>query len=430
MDAEIQLVSDGENLAIFGDASAVEGFLRSQELASSELNPRQVNSLLSGLADAAQAGSHYSANSGRWLKLTEESAQLRKLLPAVSNSKTGYISGTLRASNGQFAKHLQFINPKSAAGLAASLASPAFLAGAASILSQHALQQSINEINEYLEVIEAKIDLITQRQEDAILAELLGIEAILEEAMTVRGSVGRVSETIWSNVQGTSGTIGKIESQAILELGRLTKRLENISKVNDIAKASKEIEPQVVKWLALLAHCQRLLDQQSILELDRVLDVDPEDLNAHRIGLNTARQNRLQKIGVKTQELLKRLTEAGQTANTKILLQPFPAQKAITSCAYLSKSVIEFHEHLGLETDQELLKGRRWLEAVVEVKDSALETGAEGVDIALRISQKGYSQAKSITGKLSSGISERTQRLKGKPQDSIEAPPQDPDNQD
>ena len=78
MDNEIQLISDGDGLAVIGDPTAVERFLVSEGLPSKDLGLPRLGSVLSAGAGAAQAGSEIAANSGRWVKLTKESAQLVK----------------------------------------------------------------------------------------------------------------------------------------------------------------------------------------------------------------------------------------------------------------------------------------------------------------------------------------------------------------
>jgi hypothetical protein len=78
MDNEIQLISDGDGLAVIGNPMAVERFLVSEGLPSKDLGLQRLGSALSTRAGVAQAGSAVAANSGRWVKLTEESAQLVK----------------------------------------------------------------------------------------------------------------------------------------------------------------------------------------------------------------------------------------------------------------------------------------------------------------------------------------------------------------
>ena len=95
MDSEIQLISDGDGLAVIGDPTAVERFLASEGLSSKALGLPRLRTALSTGAAATQAGSEIAANSGRWVKLTKESAQLVKKHGLRKSSKTGLSTGCL-----------------------------------------------------------------------------------------------------------------------------------------------------------------------------------------------------------------------------------------------------------------------------------------------------------------------------------------------
>ena len=72
MGDEIELISDGDGLAIIGDTAAVERFLSSAGVPSKDLQLHQkLGSALNGGSGVAQAGSQLAASSGRWVKLTE-----------------------------------------------------------------------------------------------------------------------------------------------------------------------------------------------------------------------------------------------------------------------------------------------------------------------------------------------------------------------
>ena len=76
MDSEIQLISDGDGLAVIGDPGAVERFLVSEGLSSKDLGLPRLGAVLSTGAAAAQAGSEIAANSGRWVKMTRSPRSL------------------------------------------------------------------------------------------------------------------------------------------------------------------------------------------------------------------------------------------------------------------------------------------------------------------------------------------------------------------
>jgi len=118
-----------------------------------------------------------------------------------------------------------------------------------------------------------------------------------------------------------------------------------------VAKATRDAEPKVREWLAVLARTFQLqAGGASVLELDRVLDASPDDLDSHRLGLVTARQNRLELIGRSTARLLIQMDETVRKANSKVLFNPFDSPAAVKSSNQLATSVLDFRDRLGIES--------------------------------------------------------------------------------
>ncbi|HEX8080848.1 MAG TPA: hypothetical protein VF557_11600 [Jatrophihabitans sp.] len=408
MDSEIQLISDGDGLAVIGEPTAVERFLVAEGLPSKDLGlPRLRTALTTGSA-AAQAGSEIAANSGRWVKLTKESAQLVKKHGLRKSSKTALETGVVNGGKGQVKTFVEF-----AKGPGSLLTNPALLASVAGIMAQVAMQQAMDEITNYLAVIDEKVDDVLRAHKDAVLADMIGVDLVIEEAMTIREQVGRVSEVTWSKVQATSVTITRTQAYALRQLDALAEKLERKTKIGDLAKTSKEAESQVQEWLAVLARCFQLQDALAVLELDRVLDAAPDELDRHRLGLRAARQNRLQLISRSTERLMARMDAAAGAANTKVLLYPHTSRDVVHSTNHVSTAVADFHGRLGIERGRQSLEARRWVDAAAEARDKVLGTGAEGVDTARRLGNETVDRARSMTGKLSNGIAERTIRRRG-----------------
>jgi hypothetical protein len=80
--------------------------------------------------------------------LTKESAQLASKYGLRKSSTTGLSTGVLKGSSGQVKGFVQFVR-----GRGSLLASPALLAGAAGIMAQVAMQQTMDEIIDYLATI-------------------------------------------------------------------------------------------------------------------------------------------------------------------------------------------------------------------------------------------------------------------------------------
>ncbi|WP_327430488.1 hypothetical protein [Streptomyces sp. NBC_01236] len=407
MDNEIQLISDGDGLAVIGNATDVERFLVSEGLSSKDLGLQRLKSVFGTGAAAAQAGSDIAANSGRWMKLTKESAQRVKKF-GLMDSKTPGVSHAMVGKPGSIKSWLQIENP-----VGSFLANPALLAGAAGIMAQLAMQQTMDEITDYLATIDEKVDDVLRAQKDAVSARMIGVDLVIEETMTIREQVGRVSEVTWSKMQAAPTTIAETQAYALRQLDALAEKMERKTKIGDLATTAKEAESTVREWLAVLARCFQLQDAVAVLELDRVLDASPEELDGHRLGLRAARQHRLELISRSTERLVARMNAAADSANAKVLLNPIKSPAVVQSSNHVATAVHDFHGRLGIESGRQSSEARRWADAAAETRDMALETGAKGVGAAISLGNETLDRASSVTGKLSSGIAERARRLLG-----------------
>jgi hypothetical protein len=421
---EIQLISDGDGLAVIGHPAAVDRFLTEERLPSQDLGLKR---LLPGLGTASKilkAGSEISEHSGRWVQLTRESAAAMQKHGLMTGSRDG-VSRAVLTDHGKVTGLLEVVRQTPGS----FLANPALLTGAAGLMAQLAMKQSMDEITDYLAAIDAKVDAVLRAQRDAVVADMLGVEIVIEEARTIRERVGRVSEITWSKVQATPVTLARTQAYALRQLDGIADRLETQSKVGDLAKTAKEAEVRVQEWLAVLARCFQLQDMVAVLEIDRVLDAAPEQLEEHRVAIRIARRNRLDLISRTTENLMARMDTAAATANAKVLLNPTTSRAVVHSTNHVSTTVVEFNGRLGIERDRQSWNARRWLDAAgevrdkvletgAEVKDKVLETGAEGVGVAGRFGAGAFGRARSMMGKVSGEVTERAQRQLGSKDES------------
>lgn len=408
MNAGIELVSDGDGLAVIGDPGAVERFLAEEELESKELALSRLSKVVGTGAAGLQAGSELAANSGRWVKLTAESAAKVKKY-GLTPTKTPGVSHAMVGPRGDIKGWIQI-----AKGPGPIAANPALLAGGAGIMAQLAMQQTMAEITDYLARIDEKLDDVLRAQKDAVVAQMIGVGLQIEEAVTLRSHVGRVNDVTWSKIQATSGTIADTQAYALLQLDALAKKHEDKSKIGDLAKASKEVAPNVREWLAVLARCFQLLDGIAVLELDRVLETAPEDLDGYRIGLGAARAERRAAISRSTDRLLERLGGAASLANSKVLLHPSTSPEIVEAAERTAGALDDFHGLLGIEAPRASVEVRRWGTAATEVREKAIASGAERVDAAKRFGSEAKAKAKAASGKVSQRIADRTERWRSR----------------
>src|SRR3954469_17037923 len=391
MDDEVELISDGDGLAVIGNPTAVERFMASVGLSSNAGSPR-LGAAFSAGASVAQTGSAIAANSGRWVKLTEKSAQAVKDF-GLTPTKTPGVSHAMVGQPGDIKHWIQIV--KSPGSM---VSNPAVLAGAAGIMAQFAMQQQMNEITDYLATIDQKLDAVLRSQTNQVLARLDGVALAVREAMSVRDAVGRVSEVTWSKVQNSAQTIHETQGYALRQLGDLANKIEEKNKIGDLAETAKEAEADVQKWLVVLARCFELHDAVAVLELDRVLDASPDELDRHRLGLRAARRDRLQLVSATIDRLLGRMDAAVGRANSKVLFNPKQSPAVVKSSNHVAAGVHEFRELLGIESGRESSEARRWKEAAAERWDKARATGAQGIGEVKRVGSATRGQAGSVKG--------------------------------
>lgn len=428
---EIELISDGDGVAVVGEPGAVERFMAATGL--ERLGSQSLRGVFGSGANLAQAGSEIAANSGRWVKLTQESAANLKRFPLTPTETPG-VSHAMLGQRGSIQKWLQIET-----GPGAMLTNPVMLSGAAGVMAQMAMQQTMDEIIDYLAAIDEKLDDVLRAQTNHVLARLDGVDLAVREAMSVRASVGRVSEVTWSKVQNSAQTIHETQGYALRQLGDLADKLEEKSKISDLAEITKEAEAEVQKWLVVLGRCFELHDAVGVLELGRVLDASPEELDRHRLGLKSARQDRLELIAERTEDLLERMRAAVGMANSKVLLNPKQSPAVVRSSNHVSTNVHEFRVLLGIESGGESSEARPWSDAAAErwdkvratgaagvdtvkhlggetvtharsAKDKVRETGAGGIDTVKHLGGGTRNQARSVKDKLSSKMAERKSR--------------------
>lgn len=413
---EIEFISDGEGLVVIGEPAAVDRFAASAGVPSRMLDLDRVTSAISPSAiaktgSAVQTASELSANAGRWMKLTEESARAAQGMNLVQQSGSQFVQATTRGANGQFAKNLQFVSGPGGLGKAgAMLTNPAILAGVGGIMAQYAMQQTMEEITEYLAKIDAKVDDILRAQKDAVLADMIGVELMLDEVMVVRAQVGRVSEVSWSKVQGSAATIARTQAYALQQLAGLAEKVEREAKISDLADLSKQAQETVVEWLAVLARCFQLQEGMAVLELDRVLDSSPGDLDEHRVALQTARERRRELIATTTSQLVARMDAAASRANAKVLLNPMSSRAVVTASNEVAAGVGELHATLGIAQEREAVEARRWSSAAADVRDDVVGASKDGIQAAGRFGSETLENARMSSGRFAEKLAHRLQR--------------------
>lgn len=252
--------------------------------------------------------------------------------------------------------------------------------------------------------------------------DMIGVDFVVQEALTVRSALGRVGEVTWSKVQGTAMTIARTQGYSLRQLDALAEKLERKADVDELAKVAQSADAAVHEWLAVLARCFQLQDAIAVLKLDRVLDAEPDELDQHRLALSAARQNRRDLIARSTQRLMRQIDAASRSSNATVVMNPFSSRSVVRSRNQVGIAVNTFHSYLEIDDGGQSLEATRWVDAAVGLKDQWVDAGAEGLDTAGRISKQAGSRARSYVDDLSIRLTRGALRRQRKKNPSEEPP--------
>lgn len=362
MTDEIELICDGEGLAVLGDPTAVKRFLDSEGLRtqSQELRLERLGPALETGSNIAELVSDIYANTGRYVRLTKESAEDVRRFGLMPTSVRG-ISHAMIGEPGSISKWIQVED-----GPASLLMNPAVLSGVAGIMAQIARQQEVRALKEFLVSIDGKLDDLRRGQRDGILAKMDRAVSVIGEAMIIRERGGD-RETAWRKVENEVGTLAEVQANALRRIEALADKVGDVDDgtgVGFLRKTTNEIESDVGVWLAVLAQCFRLENERAILELDHVLATNPRHWDGHRIGLSEALHEKRDEAVRRTTDLLERLDRAGAVARSNIILHAPAAHSVIDSVNTANGSLEKFHALLGGESHWKKLVSVRWKDAI------------------------------------------------------------------
>lgn len=378
---EVELVFDGVNiLAVGASKGAVERVLEARGLLkyAKSLNLAKLSPMIQTGGAIAEQATKVAGEFGMWLKVTPESA---RAIQDAGLIDTG-VKGVKYAVVGAPGKIQSWVSVETGAG--AMMTNPALLAGAAGLLSQAARQQEAAQLKALLESIDGKLDKVLRAQRDVLLGNLEGIEDELREAFAIRENEGRVDEITWSKVQGESAAIKKTLRTALRNLHGLAEDLEKQQQLGDISSSVAKVHGEAQSWLSVVATCFRLQDQMAVLELDRVLELEPGNVNKRRLSLEGFRENYQEQVLATASELMKRMDAAAARADRQGIIHYSKAPAAVEAIDETKQTIAELVKSLGVELALEVFQGIDWKEALKSkehLKAAGKEAGVAAVKV-------------------------------------------------
>ena len=357
----VTIIQDEQGIVFLGDAGTIDLWLKDEGFDSKAFKAKAIQTV-SSASKGAQAAGSAMAESGRWVKLTKESAEL--VAKYGKNCKKGlFQAGVVRQPNGRIIKHLQFAQ--------SGQLSPAMLTGISGVMAQMALEQAVSEITDYLKEIDAKLDDLLRDQKDQTVSKLAGISHMIDETMLIHQQVGSISETTWSKVSGCPQDIATIQAYAIAKIKGLTEKVKREQDPKQVRPLAQQIRQEIHQWLGMLASAVKMQDQVSCIELARVCQEEPEQLEAHKKGIVLARNKRLAEIEQSLNALGKQLETKARIVGGKVLLNPYSSPHAIANIESITSDLNAFANTLQLEhIHLHVEDGPTWIEAAGKAVDN------------------------------------------------------------
>ena len=360
---DIQIIKDEQGMLILGDDAAVDSWLDVTGLRK-QARGVTMQALHAGSKGFQMLGDA-AVHNGRWVKLTEESAQ-----KVAQYGGTG--TGVVR-EGGKIRHILKFEDLSKAS----SLANPQMLTGVAGVMTQMALEQAIQEITDYLETIDSKIDDLLQDQKDQSIANLVGVAHMIDETMMIRSKVGIVTETTWSKIAGCPQDLVRAQGYALLKIEGLSKKLSEAGDAAEAERLSVQLQQDITEWMSILGNAVQLQDKLYVLELDRVMAERPETLEPHKQGIIEARRVRLHDIESKLFQLNASVRQSAQDVRGQKVLHPFAVNHTLQLLNDVNDRMVHFAVSIGIEAERiEIEMAPSWKDAAGKlISDGANQLG-------------------------------------------------------
>lgn len=374
--SEVIIFEDGDGLLVFGSETALAAVESSTSAPTRMIEP----STLSALGRMVSGIGKWQETSGRWMKLTPESAQLKKLAGAVE-AKDGRLLGMVRGDKGQIVRHLRFEQ-------AGSLLTPAAPAALGALATQMAIEAALDDIQEYLEIIDAKLDRLLKQRKLESLGMLGGVTFAIEEAESISRETGVVSAITWSKVQANSLALQSMQAESVAQLNALGELVVQAGSDPDrIAAALGDVTEDAPFWLGILARTIALQDRQYRLEMQRVAESTVDELESHREGIRIARGERLRRIGAALATIATSLREATETSTLTKVLNPLSVPRVVSRVNAVNAELARFAVQAGLgDLSDEEVAATPWGAAVhTLLGDTAGAINATSVDAAGKV---------------------------------------------
>lgn len=370
---ELAVVLSNDGALLLGPKSELEQYSDSAD--SSPISAQ----LLQRAGQAFSGLEQYQKESGRWLKLDAESAAYLKRM----GIKPGDIrAGVIRVKDaprgaatngGSLLKHLSFDK--------AGLLTPAAPMVAASMMQQAAVEKQMEQMQDYLERIDEKLDTVLRFQQDTLAGELDGVAETLAEAALVLESITEVTDTQWATVQHLNADLAKLQGRVLRHLTAVAERMAaSKTSPGKVKETFQKTNADARFLLHELARTVQLQNQMYVLQLNRVTAVEGEAATDYAAAVARARDKRAARLLETLSGIAQKAHELGSFSTFRKAID-WNSPRAVDEVNRFFGQLRDFSEAANLTVDgAEDLEEVRHLDAARELTASGMTTAREAAD--------------------------------------------------
>ena len=357
---EVELVVQGNAAIVTGGDIAVQDFLKSLAIPERKRVKLQSKSLgrlrdqIKNASTVAQGLSESAEESGYYIKLTKESAALRKE------------HGLYETADGiTYAKIANFEKPgkpgkwlKVDEGLGAQFTNPAVLSGLGGMMTQAALEQALSEIANYLKRFDTKLDDISGAINDANVSDLIGVHKAIQKEIRRRDSGIRVDQDMWSKVSSHGDKLSASQDNALRRIGAISGRLTSCVSIFDANSALDSAMRDVRNWLVVLVHVRQAELWLDELELEYRSNENSADYGKY---VDNVREEQTESLAMTNQgldNLLNGIDCVIDIANSRMVLDRSDAERAMLKAKWLEERVWALKTILDDDSERKSIEPR------------------------------------------------------------------------
>lgn len=370
---EVELIVQGNAAIVAGGDVAVQDFLKSLAIPERKRVKLQSKSLgrlrdqMKNAGTVAQGLSEIAEGSGYYIKLTKESAALRKE------------HGLYETAGGiTYAKIANFEKPgkpgkwlKVDESLGAQFANPAVLSGLGGLMTQAALEQALSEITSYLKRIDTKLVDIGDTINDANVSNLIGVHTAIQKEVRRRDSGIRVDQDMWSKVSSYGDKLSGPQDNALRRIGAISKKLTACISISEANLALDSAMRDVRNWLVVLVHVRQAELWLDELELEYRSNENSADYGKYVDSVRKEQIESLAKANQGLDNLLNSIDYVINLSNRRMVLDRSDAERAIPKAKWIEDRVWDLKTILDDDSERrsievrELSRGEAFLSQAV-----------------------------------------------------------------